>query len=785
MFRVLECVVVQHDRSTVLLAAGICVVGMLAFFLIHRRAIECNERRRRIWLLVASATGGLSIWSTHFVAMLAYQGTIAIEFERVLTLVSALTAVAGFWLALQIADRSKTVSSLAAGMVATVTVAAMHLIGTEAIRAAATTRYEMTPILIGSVVSFSLFTAAFASTTLRRSTLRLICAVAASVAAICILHFTAMSATELIPDPTLPEASLDGGGRIWLTGAVSIVMSVIVLTTVAASFIDRYLTDLRGFANATLEGLAVVRDGRVIETNARFAELLLLRDRDILGRDPDDLLAAADGLPLTAQRNSAVAATPKVTDREVFLEVAVHTIEYRGRSCQVLAVRDLTEKRIAERRIEHMARHDALTDLPNRTLFNDRLDGALRTAALSGDVLAVLALDLDRFKAVNDVFGHAEGDRVLIRVADILRRCVGPADTPSRIGGDEFIILQTGVEQPAGANLLAERILETFRTEMNVALDPTAVGVSIGCAVYPDDGETPDDLRNAADMALYNAKFSGRGTAAFYSAAMDAELRERREIESELRYAVLRSQLSMVFQPLFDATSGLCSGYEALMRWKHPQWGNVSPSVFIPVAEETGIIVPIGEWAMREACRVASTWDDGLAVAVNVSAIQFRFPNLVDMIASALDESGLEPHRLELEITETSLLKDRDTTLATLLRLKALGVHVVMDDFGTGYSSLSNLHSFPFDKIKIDRSFISEMEESDSARAIVKAIIGLGKSLDLPVVAEGIETFGQHRMVVEDGCEQLQGFLLGKPKSEGEVEILSGIRNLPTYRRRG
>jgi len=320
---------------------------------------------------------------------------------------------------------------------------------------------------------------------------------------------------------------------------------------------------------------------------------------------------------------------------------------------------------------------------------------------------------------------------------------------------------------------------------MNVALDPTAVGVSIGCAVYPDDGETPDDLRNAADMALYNAKFSGRGTAAFYSAAMDAELRERREIESELRYAVLRSQLSMVFQPLFDATSGLCSGYEALMRWKHPQWGNVSPSVFIPVAEETGIIVPIGEWAMREACRVASTWDDGLAVAVNVSAIQFRFPNLVDMIASALDESGLEPHRLELEITETSLLKDRDTTLATLLRLKALGVHVVMDDFGTGYSSLSNLHSFPFDKIKIDRSFISEMEESDSARAIVKAIIGLGKSLDLPVVAEGIETFGQHRMVVEDGCEQLQGFLLGKPKSEGEVEILSGIRNLPTYRRRG
>jgi diguanylate cyclase (GGDEF)-like protein/PAS domain S-box-containing protein len=784
MFKVLECVAIQHDRSIVALAAVICVIGMFAFFLIHRRAVECSQQRRRVWLVIAAVTGGLSVWATHFVAMLAYQGTVDIEFDLLITIISAWISAVGFWASLKLAEKGTLGSDILAGLMATATVAAMHFTGTEAIRAAATIRYEFGAIPAGALLSFVLFTFAFRLSMRRRTKVALTAAVLSGVLAICILHFTAMSATELVPDPSLPAASLDGSGRTWLIGAISIVMSVIILTTVAASFVDRYLTDLRGFADATLEGLAVVREGVIIEANGRFAEMIGLQDRDVLGRSPDHLLVAADGLSLTDQRIGAVEAVPLKAQREVFLEVAVHTIEYRGRPCQVLAVRDLTEKRIAERRVAHMARHDALTDLPNRTLFSERLEIALKDAERTKERCAVLALDLDRFKVVNDVFGHAEGDRVLVDVADILRRCVGSADTPARIGGDEFIILQTGLDQPMGASMLAERILDTFRQEMNVTLDPKAVGVSIGVAIYPEDGETSHDLRNAADMALYNAKFSGRGTAAFYSAAMDQELRERRLIESELRHAVLRQQLSLVFQPLFDATDGNCTGYEALMRWTHPELGKVSPAVFIGVAEETGIIVTLGEWALREACRTASQWDNGLAVAVNVSAVQFRFPNLVEVVTSALAESGLEPHRLELEITETSLLKDRDKTLAILLRLKALGVHVVMDDFGTGYSSLSNLHSFPFDKIKIDRSFISSMEENESARAIVRAIIGLGKSLELPVVAEGIETFGQQRMVVEDGIEQLQGFLLGKPKSADEVEILSGLRK-PPLRKRG
>ena len=791
MFKVLECVAVQHDRALVALAAGICVVGMLAFFLIHRRAIECSEKRRKIWLVVAAVTGGLSVWATHFVAMLAYEGTIAIEFELFRTVLSAIIAAVGFWASLRIAEAGTLRAEIIAGIAATLTVAAMHFTGTGSIRAAATIRYEIGMIPVAALLSIGLLTFAFRMSMRRNGRRGLWAAVAASVLSICLLHFSAMSATELVSDPAMPQASLDGSGRIWMVWAVSVVVGMIVLAGTIASFLDRYLTDLRGFANATLEGLAVVREGVIIEANARFPDMLGLRDRDVIGRSPDALMVAADGISLIdVERTRAVEAQPLKAGplkpgKEAFLEVAVHTIEYRGRQCQVLAVRDLTEKRIAELRVEHMARHDALTDLPNRSLFNEKLEAAIDIANSADERLAVLALDLDRFKAVNDVFGHAEGDRVLVKVADILRRCAGSTDTPARIGGDEFIILQPGLDQPTAAYLLADRILDTFRQEMNVNFDPKAVGVSIGVSIFPEDGRIADDLRNAADMALYNAKFNGRGTAAFYSADMDADLRQRRLLESELRHAALRDQLSLVFQPLFDASNGTCTGYEALMRWHHPDLGQVSPATFIPVAEETGIIVTLGEWALREACRTAAQWDDGLAVAVNVSAVQFRFPDLVGTVAAALADSGLEPQRLELEITETSLIENRDTVLAMLNKLRALGVLIVIDDFGTGYSSLSNLQAFPFDKIKIDRSFIWQMEEDDSARAIVKAIIGLGKSLDLPVVAEGIETFGQHRMVIEEGIEQLQGFLLGKPKSAGEVEVLSGIRRMPPFRKRG
>lgn len=763
MFTVLECVWIQHDRLTVSLAATILLLTVLAVFTLLARGEECDLRRRDSWRAVAAFAGGLGIWATHFVAMLAYRGTVVIAFDPFLTMLSAAVAVAGIWAGLRLFDGSSVVRCLAAAGVATAAIAAMHFVGMEAIRAAAQIRYDVEPIVVGTVVAALLLGAAFLSFAHLRGWARVGVPAALALLGVCSLHFTGMSATHLIPDPGLPPVAVHDLGRVWLIGAVSIVAGAVTILTMVAVVVDRYLTDLKGFAEATLVGVAVVRDGRIVEINHLFAELLGTSEKALIGSSPDACLLAADGLLAGTPRDLPVhAASRSSPDAETF-ELAVHTIEYRGRPCQVLALKDLSEQKEAQRQIEYLARHDALTDLPNRTLLQERLDCAMARAARTEEPVAVLALDLDRFKAVNDLFGHAEGDRVLKAVAGILKRCVRSVDTVARIGGDEFVILQLGSVQPDGARLLSERILETFRNEMNTAMDPTAVGVSIGVALFPQDGHDGEALRHAADIALYRAKSTGRGVAALYDPAMDREVRERRQLETDLRYAIARGQLHVAYQPLVSAADGVCAGYEALLRWSHPDRGEVLPDSFIPIAEETGSIIALGEWVLREACSAAVSWEAHLSIAVNVSPVQFRLSNLAGMVAGVLAETGLAPKRLQLEITETALMKDRAATLDILYKLKHLGVSVVMDDFGTGYSSLSNLQSFPFDKIKIDRSFISAMEGDGSARAIVRAIVGLGRSLGLPVVAEGVETTAQHQMVVEEGCAEAQGFLFGRP----------------------
>ncbi|MFD1791177.1 EAL domain-containing protein [Ochrobactrum teleogrylli] len=761
MFKVIECISVQHDRPIVVLAALISFIGVFAFFLLLARAGECADHRRDSWLATAAFAGGLSVWATHFVAMLAYQGTVAIEFDLIITTLSAVIAIAGFWVMLRLLNFDSVKANLFAGFCGALVIAAMHFTGMAAIRAAATVQFDAVPIIVGAVVSTLLLAGAFEVMRLSGRWMRISLATVLGVGSICVLHFTTMSSSTLIPDPSLPAADPLGTGRMWIVGAVATVSCFIAFMTVAAVFIDRYMTDLKGFANATLDGLAVIRDDRIVEVNARFSRLMNSTEKALIGRSPEDLLLTADGLPAAAPRTAAVEATPRQENDERIFELAVHTIEYQGKACEVLAVRDLTEKHAAQRQIEHMANHDALTDLPNRAFFEQRLSNAV--GGRSQQRCAVFALDLDRFKAVNDIFGHAQGDRVLKTVANILRRTISGVDTAARIGGDEFVILQVGVPQPSGARKLAERILDEFKKEMNMIADQTAVGVSIGVAIYPTDGRDAETLRHAADVALYRAKTSGKGMVAFYSPEMDREITERRQLEADLRQAMSRGQITIAYQPLIGTADGSCKGYEALLRWTHPERGTIPPEVFIPIAEETGVIIALGEWVLREACRTAASWDRHLTVAVNVSPIQFRLTNLPETVAAILDETGLEAYRLELEVTEAALIKDRPTTLELLRRIKKLGVRIVMDDFGTGYSSLNNLQSFPFDKIKIDRSFINTMETDVSSHAIVRAIVGLGRSLDLPVVAEGIENFHQHRMVIEEGCAQVQGFLFGRP----------------------
>ncbi len=433
----------------------------------------------------------------------------------------------------------------------------------------------------------------------------------------------------------------------------------------------------------------------------------------------------------------------------------------------VATYEDVTERQQAEAKIMHMARHDALTNLPNRVLFKDKMEQALAR----GDEFAVMFLDLDRFKSVNDSLGHPIGDALLCAVTERLQRVVSDADTVARLGGDEFAIVQSKAS-PTHASELAAQIIDALVEPFDVRGHQVIIGTSIGIALAPADGTEPDQLLRNADMALYRAKAEGRGAYHFFQPEMDAQMQERRRLELDLRKALVAEQFELHYQPLVDIASGEVSGFEALLRWNHPERGMVGPDVFIPVAEEIGLIVPLGDWVLRQACRDAVKWPERLTVAVNLSAVQFRNPTLALSVMSALGQSGLAASRLELEITETVLLQENRAVLDALHQFRKLGVRICMDDFGTGYSSLSYLRSFPFDKIKIDRSFIRELGKENDCVVIIRAVMRLGSSLGMITTAEGVETEQQLEILRAEGCMQAQGYLFSRPRPVTEIAAM-------------
>ena len=386
--------------------------------------------------------------------------------------------------------------------------------------------------------------------------------------------------------------------------------------------------------------------------------------------------------------------------------------------------------------------------------------------------MGVLWLDLDRFKEVNDTLGHAVGDALLQAAAERLQSCVRDRDTVARLGGDEFAVIQTGAAQPMGATTLALRIIEAISAPYQISDHQIVVGASVGISVAPDDASDADLLLRNADLALYRAKNEGRGTYRFFEPGMDARMHARRQLELDLRSALANDSFELNYQPVFDLDTNNITAFEALLRWTHAERGSIPPAEFIPLAEETGLIGAIGAWVLREACRQARIWPDSIRVAVNLSPLQFKQNDLVQLVADALLSAGLSASRLDLEITETVLLENTDKTLATLHELRGLGVRISMDDFGTGFSSLSNLRSFRFDNIKIDRSFIQGLGESEQCSAIVQAVAGLGAGLDVTTTAEGVETADQLEWVRAFGIIEVQGFFLGCPVPASEVERL-------------
>ncbi len=531
---------------------------------------------------------------------------------------------------------------------------------------------------------------------------------------------------------------------------------------------------LRELSDSTFEGLMIHREGKVLDANAAFCSMVGLP------------LDAVSGAPVAAFANvwaETLSAPPDLSVPEVReivvttgngeplpVEIRSRDISYASGPARVTALRDIRERRAAESRIHFLAHHDVLTGLANRFLLHDI---ATRELALSQSLSrssAVLCIDLDRFKTVNDTLGHQSGDLLLKEVASRIRENIRDTDIAARTGGDEFIVVQTKCLQPSDAAQLARRLVDRLSEPYDLDGQRVSIGASVGIALQPQDGTQVDVLLKYADLALYRAKALGRGSFCFFEAEMDTLQRERREMEQDLAQAIAAGRMELFFQPLFGAEGEEIVALEALVRWPHPTRGLIQPDFFIPLAEETGLIVPLGQWVLEAACRAAVGWPRDCRVAVNVSARQFKDGDLPAIVADILARTGLPPNRLELEVTESLLIDDTDQALKALTALKALGLRIALDDFGTGYSSLSYLQRFPFDKIKIDKAFVQNLTTDSGAQAIVKAILAMSHALNLDVTAEGVETRNQLALLRSAHCDEIQGFLLGRPMQSERVE---------------
>ena len=511
-----------------------------------------------------------------------------------------------------------------------------------------------------------------------------------------------------------------------------------------------------------VQGLCMFDEtGAVLVHNRRFSEMFAPAD---LGTPAQEALPAA----LLPQNEQHARSFTRTLDDERTIAVSEKPMVDGG---WVATYEDVTERHRAEARMAYMARHDALTGLPNRTLYREQMEHALAQVRRGGG-LAVLCLDLDNFKSVNDTLGHPIGDALLHAVAQRLLGETRETDMVVRLGGDEFAIIQSSAAQPTEAKTLAERLVTSLSQPFQIADHQIAIGTSIGIAVTTDGHTNADTLLKCADLALYRAKANGRGTYRFFEAEMDARMQARRALEIDLRRSVAATQFEVFYQPLVTASTRAISGFEALVRWRHPIRGMVSPAEFIPLAEETGLIARIGKLVLDRACLDAMDWPEDVKIAVNLSPLQFRNRQLAAEVAEALSSSGLCASRLELEITESLLLQDGEETLAILHEIRDLGVRISMDDFGTGYSSLSYLRRFPFDKIKIDQSFIRNLDESSDCLAIVRAVLSLGQSLGMHVIAEGVETDEQLALLRREGCQEVQGYLFSKPRP---IEAVAGL----------
>lgn len=782
MLRVYECLTVAHDFRLLIAAGLVCALGSVVTMAIAARTPQAEVPWT--WIALAGVCAGTTIWSTHFIAMLAYLVHLPVYYDAGQTLLSFVLGTALIWAGLYCALRRSgdPVRALGGGLIVGAGVVVLHYLGMHAVRIPGRITYQADLVALSILFSLGFGAMALFLGFGRGSRSRLAGGAAGLLLMTLSLHFTGMGAVSLELGTVGSENA--GLSRASLAVVVTLAaLSILVIGLIGAAFDHRLQRRLssearrfRTLANSTLEGIVIARAGRIIDCNAAVKQILTVEDVALNDSDfldwvlPEQREAAAQAIagdelsePVEIELRTSTGAIRTV-------EIMSRSIEPEGdQEARIIAIRDVTARKHSDALVRHLALHDLLTDLANRRLFSELATKELAQAARSRSELTVLMLDLDHFKDVNDMHGHHAGDQVLRTVAERIRNCVRDGDIVARLGGDEFAILQSGTGRPSDAASLASRLVASLAQPIAVAEADVTIGTSIGVARYPDDSGSIDDLLRKADTAMYRAKADGKGMYRFFESAMDAAVEARRRLERRMRVAIAEDGFEVFFQPLVSSATLLPVGFEALARWEDPELGMVMPSEFIPVAEETGLIVPLSTLILRKACRAAAAWPEPLRVAVNLSPVQFRRAGLVEDVRQVLAETGLSGDRLDLEITESILIDHKDLVLKSLTELKTLGVRISMDDFGTGFSSLSYLQSFPFDKLKIDRIFVSDVDTNDNNVAIVRAVAAMGRSLNMHVVAEGVESHPQADLLHALNCDELQGYLIARPMPAEET----------------
>lgn len=757
----------------IVLAVAIGVGACLSSVILFSRARNHRGRIRWLWFGLAVMMFGIGVWATHFVAMLAEQPAMQMGYALVPTILSvtlvSLGAIPGF--ALMLAPSPSMIRRFGSGVILGSSVAAMHFTGMAAMRFDGRLAYNPEYVIVAISLGIILSTLAWRRVEELPRAAAVVEVATLLVLGIAAVHFISMAGTRYVPGPapTIEGILIGRNATLASAGACALVAG----TALIIGLFDqrwRWTRDeaarLRALADCTIEGLLIHTDGVILWANSVICDMLGSDAGRLAGRKVIDLAAPGwrevIGLHLSAASQSLDEI--EVTGAEGLLlrvELASRRIDYEGKSAGLIALRDITERRKTEARIEHLAYNDSLTGLANRARFDEAL-AAMITSADERQPISLLIIDLDRFKAVNDLHGHPIGDRVLQHVASRMQRLVRSDDLVARLGGDEFAIVvpKTTVE---AATSLAGRIIESLCKPFEVDGFILVIGASVGLAMAPANANRAATLMQASDFALGRAKREGRNRLCFFEAGMDVRFRERQAIEQDLRLAIEKETLDVHYQPLVDCVTRQTIGYEALVRWHHAERGWISPAEFIPIAEEAGLILPLGQLVLERAAAAACEWADDMTLAVNLSPRQFHNPTLPEDIIATITRLGLPAHRLELEITESVLIDDSVRALEILKRLKAYGMRIALDDFGTGYSSLGTLRQFPFDKLKIDRSFVNNLGIDPDATSMVNAILAMGSSLRLTVTAEGVETQIQLDTLCAAGCDIMQGFLLGRP----------------------